>query len=141
MDIIKLQAIGLQERESWKPTRIRCCTAAGCLSSGAAAVKSSLEAAVAQANLEDTVEVCSVGCLKLCGRGPLVEVDPMGAYYEDVTPENAGSIVTALQGGNNTGITGHRDRPFFAHQMPIVSFQCGRGNGNASIVTAPPSIA
>jgi hypothetical protein len=61
MDIIELQAIALQELESWKPTRIRCCTAAGCLSSGAAAVKNSLETAVAQANLDSTVEVCSVG--------------------------------------------------------------------------------
>jgi bidirectional [NiFe] hydrogenase diaphorase subunit len=126
MDIIELQAIALQERESWKPTRIRCCMAAGCLSSGAAAVKHSLESAVAQANLDSTVEVCSVGCLKLCGRGPLVEVDPMGAYYEEVTPENAGSIVRDLQDGDNTRMTGHRDRPFFAQQMSIVLENCGQ---------------
>jgi bidirectional [NiFe] hydrogenase diaphorase subunit len=126
MDITELQAIALTERERQKPTCIRCCTAAGCLSSGAAAVKSSLEAAVALANLDSTVEVCSVGCLKLCGQGPLVEVEPMGAYYEDVTPENAGSIVADLQVVDNTGITGHRDRPFFAHQMPIVLENCGK---------------
>lgn len=126
MDINELQAIGLQERESWKQTRIRCCMAAGCLSSGAAAVKNSLETAVAQANLEDTVEVSSVGCLKLCGRGPLVEIDPIDAYYEEVTVEDASSIVAALPGGENIGITGHRDRPFFAHQMPIVLENCGK---------------
>jgi bidirectional [NiFe] hydrogenase diaphorase subunit len=126
MDITELQAIALTERESRKPTRIRCCMAAGCLSCGAAAVKSSLETAVSQANLEDTVEVCSVGCLKLCGQGPLVEVDPLGAYYEEVTPENAGSIVAAIQDVNNTGIIGHRDRPFFTHQMSIVLENCGK---------------
>ncbi|WP_309734422.1 NADH-ubiquinone oxidoreductase-F iron-sulfur binding region domain-containing protein [Chamaesiphon sp. OTE_75_metabat_556] len=126
MDIIELQAIGQQEQERRKPTRIRCCTAAGCLSSGAAAVKSSLETAVALVNLDNTVEVCSVGCLRLCGRGPLVEVDPMGAYYEEVTPENAESIVAALHGGDNTIIIGHQDRPFFTHQMPIVLENCGK---------------
>ncbi len=126
MDITELQAIALTERERQKPTRIRCCTAAGCLSSGAAAVKHSLEAAVTQANLDATVEVCSVGCLKLCGRGPLVEVDLMGAYYEDVTPDHAVTIVADLQGGDNTRIIGHRDRPFFTHQMSIVLENCGK---------------
>jgi bidirectional [NiFe] hydrogenase diaphorase subunit len=66
--------------------------------------------------------------LKLCGQGPLVEVDPMGAYYEDVTPENVGSVVASLQGFNNTGITGHRDQPFFAHQMSIVLENWGRSS-------------
>jgi bidirectional [NiFe] hydrogenase diaphorase subunit len=126
MDITELQAIAQQERESQKPTRIRCCMAAGCLSSGAAAVKHSLEVAVAQAHLDSTVEVCSVGCLKLCGRGPLVEVDPTGAYYEEVTPENAGSIVADLQDSDNTRIIGHRDRPFFTQQMSIVLENCGK---------------
>jgi bidirectional [NiFe] hydrogenase diaphorase subunit len=126
MDITELQAIAQQERERQKPTRIRCCTAAGCLSSGAAAVKHSLESAVAQANLDSTVEVCSVGCLKLCGRGPLVEVDPTGTYYEEVTPENARSIVADLQDGDNTRIIGHRDRPFFTQQMSIVLENCGK---------------
>jgi bidirectional [NiFe] hydrogenase diaphorase subunit len=126
MDITELQAIAQQERERQKPTRIRCCTAAGCLSSGAAAVKHSLEIAIEQANLDSTVEVCSVGCLKLCGLGPLVEVDPTGAYYEEVTPENAGSIVVDLQDGDNTRITRHRNRPFFTHQMSIVLENCGK---------------
>ncbi len=125
MDITELQAIALTERESQKPTRIRCCTAAGCLSSGAAAVKNSLEIAVERANLDSTVEVCSVGCLKLCGQGPLVEVDPTGAYYEEVTPETVGSIVADLQGGDSKGTIGDRNRPFFTHQMSIVLENCG----------------
>jgi bidirectional [NiFe] hydrogenase diaphorase subunit len=126
MDIFELQAIGQQEREQRKPTRIRCCMAAGCLSAGAAAVKNSLEAAVGQANLRDTVEVCSVGCLRLCGQGPLIAIDPLGTYYELLTPEDTPVIIAALQSVNSTGINSDRDRPFFTHQLPIVLENCGQ---------------
>jgi bidirectional [NiFe] hydrogenase diaphorase subunit len=126
MDITDLQAIAQQERERRKPTRILCCNAAGCLSSGSAAVKNSLEAAVGQANLDGAVEVRSVGCMRFCGRGPLVEVEPVGTLYELVTPEDAPSIIDALQGGTATAIQGDRNHPFLTRQMPIVLENCGK---------------
>ncbi|MGJ3252151.1 MAG: hypothetical protein ACFE0J_13640 [Elainellaceae cyanobacterium] len=45
MDIANLREVARQERDRHPPTRIRCCTAAGCLSSGSAAAKQGLEAA------------------------------------------------------------------------------------------------
>ena len=72
MDLTELLAIAERERLARKPLRIRCCIAAGCLSSAGQAVKQRLEAAVADAGLTDQVEVCGVGCLRLCSRGPLV---------------------------------------------------------------------
>ncbi len=99
MDLADLQAIAETERSARKPVRIRCCTAAGCLSSGSMKVKEGLEAAVAQAGLGDQVQVCAVGCLRLCCEGPLVQVDPDGPLYERVTPDDAASIVAALDGG------------------------------------------
>ena len=51
-----------------------------------------------QAGLGDRVQVCEVGCMRLCCEGPLVQVDPDGALYERVKPEEAGSIVAALDG-------------------------------------------
>jgi bidirectional [NiFe] hydrogenase diaphorase subunit len=126
MDITDLDMIAQQERARQKPTRIRCCTAAGCISSGSAAVKESLEAAVHQANLDETVEVCSVGCMRFCGRGPLVEVAPTGTLYELVTPDQSPSIVAALQGGTATAIQGDPHHPFLTRQMPIVLENCGQ---------------
>jgi len=126
MDISDLQAIAQQERERRKPTRIHCCNAAGCLSSGSAAVKNSLEAAVGQANLDGAVEVRSVGCMRFCGRGPLVAVEPVGMLYEWVTPVDAPSIIDALQGGTATAIHGDRNHPFLTRQMPIVLENCGK---------------
>ena len=99
MDLEDLLEIGQQERDhqQQKKTRIRCCTAAGCLSSGAATVKKNLETAVIEAGLEASVEVCGVGCLRFCGRGTLVEVDPDLILYQEVSPDQASEIISAFQ--------------------------------------------
>ncbi|MDA0265902.1 MAG: SLBB domain-containing protein [Cyanobacteria bacterium] len=120
MDIAELHEIAQQARDRRKPTRIRCCTAAGCLSSGAAAVKTELAQAVKTAGLEDQVEVCSVGCMRFCGHGPLVAVDPSDTLYAAVTPTDAPSILTALNGGKATAAQADPNHPFFAQQQPIV---------------------
>ena len=60
--------IQIKERElaSRKKYVLRCCMAAGCMSSNAQSLKDELEKAVAAAGLKDEVEVRGVGCLKLC---------------------------------------------------------------------------
>jgi bidirectional [NiFe] hydrogenase diaphorase subunit len=119
-----------RDRQEQKKTRIRCCTAAGCLSSGAAAVKSNLETAVSAAGLDDSVEVCGVGCLRFCGRGTLVEVDPNGILYEEVSPDQASGIISALSEENKDReelpLQGDRNHPFFALQMPVVLENSGK---------------
>lgn len=126
MDITTLHGMAQHERDTRKPTRLRCCAAAGCLSAGSAAVKSSLETAVKEANLVDTVEVCNVGCMGFCGRGPLVSVEPTATFYELVTSENAPSIVSGLQGGTVTAVEGDPNHPFLTRQVQIVRENCGK---------------
>ena len=65
-------AIAEKERAARKKIVLRCCMAAGCMSSDSKGVKEQLEKAVADAGLEDEVEVRGVGCMKLCCEGPLV---------------------------------------------------------------------
>ena len=89
MVIDDLNAIAEKERAARKKTVIRCCMAAGCMSSNSEAVKKNLEQAVKDAGLSDEVEVRGVGCMKLCCEGPLVSVDTQDALYEKVTPEDA----------------------------------------------------
>jgi bidirectional [NiFe] hydrogenase diaphorase subunit len=120
MDLSELQEIAEHERTQQKPIRIRCCAAAGCVSSGSLAVKQALDNAVAQQGLSDRIQVCSVGCLRLCCAGPLVQVDPSQAMYEEVTPEQATSLVASLNGGTTDAKRGDNSQPFFAKQMPIV---------------------
>ncbi len=131
MDITELRQLAAQERKSRKPVRIRCCTAAGCQSSGATAVKERLDAEISSAGLEDRVDVCSVGCMRFCGRGPLVAVDgDSAALYEEVSEPQAPAIVAALQGNAAAGldmpIKGDPNHPFYAHQMPIVLENSGQ---------------
>jgi bidirectional [NiFe] hydrogenase diaphorase subunit len=132
MDLEELLEIGQQERDrqNSKKTRIRCCTAAGCLSSGAATVKNNLETAVSAAGLNDSVEVCGVGCLRFCGRGTLVEIDPNGILYEEVTPNQASGIISALSEGEKNReelpVQSDRNHPFFALQMPVVLENSGK---------------
>ena len=42
MDREELIAIGDRERAAWKPTRVHCCTASGCLATGAAVAQTGL---------------------------------------------------------------------------------------------------
>ncbi len=129
MDLTELLEIGQKERDRAKQIRINCCTAAGCLSSQSDAVKAGLESAVQIAGLEATVEVCGVGCMRFCGRGPLVEVTPNGIIYEQVTPDRAASIVAALHDRiepDRLPPIGDRHHPFFSLQMPIVLENSGK---------------
>src|SRR5215510_646224 len=102
MVIDDLIEIAQKERAAGKQYTIRCCLAAGCMSSNSKGVKEALEVAVKEAGLEQDVEVRGVGCMKLCCQGPLVQIDAApegatvalqtdasGALYEKVTPADA----------------------------------------------------
>lgn len=132
MDLTELQEIAQKERANFKPTRIRCCMAAGCLSSGAVAAKESLEKLITEARLTDQVEIRSVGCMGLCCQAPLVQVDHLEIQgftpllYENVTPEIASSIVAELQGGEVKVQKADLNQPFFTKQLPIVLENSGK---------------
>jgi bidirectional [NiFe] hydrogenase diaphorase subunit len=120
VDLAELEEIAEKELAVRKPVRLRVCAAAGCLSSGAQEVQKRLEEAVADEGLGEQVQVCGVGCMRLCCEGPLVRSDPDGSLYEVVTPDQAPSIVGALKGGTVTARRGDPGRPFFARQKPVV---------------------
>lgn len=127
MDLAELQEIAAQERQARKPIRIRCCMAAGCLSSNAQSVKQQLEAAITEAGLEEQVEVCGVGCMRLCSQGPLVQVDPEGTLYANVTPEDAPTVLAAIKGSDDGALKQiDPSLPFFSQQLPIVLENSGQ---------------
>jgi bidirectional [NiFe] hydrogenase diaphorase subunit len=104
---------------------LRCCMAAGCVSSNSLAVKAELEKAVKAAGLDDTVEVRGVGCMRLCCQGPLVQADPIGVLYQKVNPEDAAPIISALSGGKAKVAQGDPNHPFFKKQLSIVLANSG----------------
>jgi bidirectional [NiFe] hydrogenase diaphorase subunit len=125
MVLSELLEIAEQERQSRKPMVLRCCVAAGCISSGSQEVKNELDKAVKEAGLADKVEVRGVGCMRLCCQGPLVQSDVDGTLYEKVKPDQAASIVNALTGGKTTAQKGNPNHPFFTKQKSIVLENCG----------------
>lgn len=133
MDLPELLEIAHQERQSQKTLHIRCCVAAGCLSSNSLAVKQRLETAVTEAGMADTVRVSGVGCMRLCCQGPLVRVDderrpePTDILYQKVNPEQVTKIVAALKSTTNIPSPeatelqrGDLTQPFFTRQRSIV---------------------
>ena len=128
MVIDDLNEIAEQERAAQKKFTLRCCLAAGCMSSNSEAVKKGLEQAVQDAGLQDTVEVRGVGCMRLCCQGPLVQVDPDGPLYEKVTPQDTASLVGTLKGGTTSVQRGDPKSPFFTEQLSIVLSNSGLVN-------------
>ena len=125
MVIDDLIAIAEKEEASRKRTVIRCCMAAGCMSSHSEAVKTSLEKIVRDSGLSERIEVRGVGCMRLCCQGPLVGVDPDGIIYEKVTPEDAPAVIIATQGGEANVKRGDPTHPFYTKQLSIVLANSG----------------
>ncbi|XWK87235.1 MAG: NADH-quinone oxidoreductase subunit NuoF [Phormidium sp.] len=127
MDITELQEIAEKERANQKEIRVHCCTSTGCRAANSMGVKKNLEAAVKDHGMSDRVQVVGVGCMGFCGNGPLVEIDSQEKLYEQVTPNDAESIINALNGGGiPTAPEGDLKHPFFARQVRIVRETSGK---------------
>jgi bidirectional [NiFe] hydrogenase diaphorase subunit len=126
VELSSLLEIAQKERDARPPLHVRCCVAAGCVSGNSVAVLQRLREAVQAAGLQDRVRVAGVGCLRLCCMGPLVQTDPDGTLYQKVTPDNARSVIDALNGGQATAERGDPASPFFALQESVVLANSGR---------------
>ncbi|MDC0835900.1 NADH-quinone oxidoreductase subunit NuoF [Geitlerinema sp. CS-897] len=127
MDWSELVEIAEQERNAQKAIRVHCCTSTGCQATNSIEVKKRLVAAVKEAGLNAEVQVVGVGCPGLCGQGPIVEIPSEGLQYQKVTPDQAESIVSALQnGGEADALQGDPNHPFFNRQVRIVQENSGK---------------
>ena len=125
--------------QPWR--QLRCCNASGCRSAGGEALLQALQRAALAGG--EAVVVKGVGCLRLCGRGPLVACDgPEGTrLFADLAPAQAEALVGLARGAGQGGapqrsaaaaaaraLDGQRlelDQPFFALQRPLVLEHCG----------------
>src|SRR5271157_2037287 len=121
-DLIQIKEKELAAR---KKTVLRCCLAAGCMSSDAKGALATLQKAVVEAGLQSEVEVRGVGCLRLCCEGLLVAVDQQDSIYVRVTAETAPSIIAALKGGKAAAGQTRADSAFFKKQLSIVLANSG----------------
>ena len=113
------------------------CRGTGCESSHSAQVQENLAAEVAAQGLVD-VKVKFTGCHGFCEYGPIVVIEPEGAFYARVKPEDATEIVQThlIEGGRvdrlvyrdpttDEAIPLYRDIPFYARQQRHVLRRCG----------------
>jgi bidirectional [NiFe] hydrogenase diaphorase subunit len=120
MELADLQHIERAEKNARQERRIRCCTAASCLSSGSQGVVEALNQELAGRGLQDRAQVMSVGCMRLCCAGPLVQVDPGEALFGKITPADAPALIDALEEKPASLSRIDASLPFFKLQMPIV---------------------
>jgi bidirectional [NiFe] hydrogenase diaphorase subunit len=118
-----------------EPLQLRCCAASGCRSAGSQALQEALRRGRDQlGGAAEAVTIKPVGCLRLCGRGPLVALDRGGVttLYTGLTPEQAPELL-AVAAGVVEGVDDQRlreqrltpDHPFYALQQPVVLEGCG----------------
>lgn len=125
----ELKAIAAQEREA-EANRAACinvCGAASCQALQSEELKKALtQAAAAQGHGPETCTVRQVGCLGLCGAGPLVSVEPAGVIYQRVQPSDAEEIVASIDGPPVERLRLDSKMPFFTRQHRIVLENSGR---------------
>ena len=120
-----------------KAMRLRCCSASGCRAAGSEALAAALAAARDQRpGAAAAVLIKPVGCLRLCGRGPLVAVDRQeagGAWhqqalYGDLRPDQAPALLQTSADADAALDACEIDgrHPFFALQQPVVLEGCGQ---------------
>jgi bidirectional [NiFe] hydrogenase diaphorase subunit len=115
------------ERQRKLKNRLYCCTAAGCISSGADGIRQALTEEVKKADLEGKVEVCGTGCMGLCSRGPLVRSARDGELYGNVEPSDAALLVSGADSGRDrlAALRIDTSSNFFAAQEKIVLANSG----------------
>jgi bidirectional [NiFe] hydrogenase diaphorase subunit len=128
MTLDELRQIAEKERQAEAKFQhhVCVCTAAGCLSSGADQVAAALKQEIAEAGMQNEVQVKTVGCMGLCSAGPLVSTGPDGPMYANVTAEDGPEIVRGLDTGSNALAHCPTDAPFFRRQKKIVLENSGR---------------
>lgn len=128
--------------------RVRCCLATSCRLQGAEALLEAIQTPQllgepgpdAPTNNPGSVQIRRVGCLGLCGQGPLLAVDggPDQGLYGGLTPAEARLLITrpqdavAVGGQAPSAARARLDRrrldpglPFFSRQQPLVLKHCG----------------
>ncbi|MGD9401910.1 MAG: NADH-quinone oxidoreductase subunit NuoF [bacterium] len=76
------------------------CFGTCCVQNGARDVKAALEEALRARKLKSGVRVVNGSCSALCGRGPVVRVEPDGVVYTRVTPADAVEITESHLAGS-----------------------------------------
>ncbi len=74
-------------------TYLMVCGGLGCHTTGSLEVRDTLLQEIQSKGLQDRVEVVETGCNGLCGRGPILVVQPQDIFYQQLSPQDVPEIV------------------------------------------------
>ncbi len=115
------------------------CGGTGCTSSHSKEVIEQLETSLKERGIDDVL-IIKTGCFGLCALGPIMIVYPEGAFYSQMTPEHARTIVERhlVPGGEvvkellyqgtvmkDGSILPFAETPFYKKQLRIALRNCG----------------
>lgn len=120
MELTDLNELASLERNAHKAISLRCCTSSNCLARRSRQVADALRREIDAAGVAERVEVCEVGCLRLCSEGPLVAIEPRHALYGHVAPSDTLGIVGAAARGGDSPRRIDWEQPYFRLQTPVV---------------------
>ncbi len=118
-------------------TCVRICMT-GCRAYGAEQIRDAFKEELEKQGLGDEIEIRETGCHGFCARAPVIVIDPLDIFYQQLTPEDVPDIVSqTLKSGkvierllyldpqSNQRITYTRDIPFYKGQQKNVLRNCG----------------
>lgn len=118
--------------------KVMVCGGTGCTSSNAELIIDTFREEIKKQGIEADVKVVRTGCFGLCELGPIVIVNPDGAFYCRVKVENIARIVEEhLVGGNvvrslvyqdtlsGDGIIAYNETAFYKKQQRVTLKNCG----------------
>ena len=136
--VVKKQAEKLAKNTGYRK-QVLVCGGTGCTSSHSMQVIEHLEKTLKEEGLDDVL-VVKTGCFGLCALGPIMIVYPEGAFYAQMTPEHAETVVKKhlVKGGEivkellyqgtvqkDGKIIPFAETPFYKKQMRIALRNCG----------------
>ncbi len=114
------------------------CGGTGCRASQGEEIVENLKQAVADNSLESEIQVVRTGCFGFCEKGPIVKMIPDNTFYVQVTPEDAGEIISEhiVKGrkverllytdpDKKEQIADSKDMGFYKKQVRIALRNCG----------------
>ncbi|MCX7018333.1 MAG: FAD-dependent oxidoreductase [Candidatus Sumerlaeota bacterium] len=135
LDVIRGRYLAEQNKAKF---RLLICAGAGCVSSGCHDVRKALVSAIEEAGLSNDVEIFETGCVGSCHIGPTLVVQPGGAFYVRLKPDDTQRIVNQhLVRGRVIENLCYYDKElekrvpcigdieFFRRQMRLVTMRCG----------------
>jgi len=120
--------IGERERvrRSGYDYHIGVCVGSGCHSANSEAVRDALQVEVKARGEDKRCNVRGVGCLGLCGSGPIVSVNDESLLYHHVKAADAGKLLDSFEDHEAAkDLMLPHDTPFFTRQVRIVRENAG----------------